>query len=85
MYIAIIKIIAHKGLKYLSFCVRIRMYFYYYAYFILVRSATMKKEYVPAELDVLALGNCDIITSSRGDEEESGGDFDSGYNGNGWT
>ncbi|MBR7116582.1 MAG: hypothetical protein IKC87_02625 [Clostridia bacterium] len=45
----------------------------------------MKKEYVPAELDVLALGNCDIITSSRGDEEESGGDFDSGYNGNGWT
>ena len=52
----------------------------------------MKKKYIPAELDIIVFGRCDIITMSNNTTPPAGGDNASGgtgigggYNPGGWT
>ena len=58
----------------------------------MIRSEDMKEKYIPAELDIIVFGRCDIITMSNNTTPPAGGDNASGgtgigggYNPGGWT
>ena len=47
----------------------------------------MKKNYNPAELEIIELAVCDIVTASSSDnsDDNPGGPFGGGYDASGWT
>lgn len=57
----------------------------------MIRSENMKEKYIPAELEIILFGLCDVITLSApvipDDEEENNGGsgIGGGYNPGGWT